>query len=298
MFQANTKMRSRSAFTLIELLVVIAIIAILAAILFPTFAKAREKARQTSCANNMRQLGLGFTQYEQDNDENMPIADPFGQGWGGRIYPYVKSSGVYGCADDPTSPIAGTSKVSYAVNTNLIFGIDSGGNTLSHIFLSDAVTYPNIAGWSSPANTVLLFEIQGNTNATIGGVPQYGVDLTNIDEGRTGNGTGSISGDLFDGPTTNNGVAQYATGDIGGYLLNRHYSPALLKGRHTDGSNYLAADGHVKWLRPERVSGGLSAAGSNVAEIHDAAWNAGKAAGASSMTQQSGATVSMTFSAI
>ncbi|WP_354673139.1 DUF1559 domain-containing protein [Capsulimonas corticalis] len=290
--------RSTSAFTLIELLVVIAIIAILAAILFPVFAKAREKARQTSCASNLRQLGLGFTQYEQDNDELTPVGDPYGQGWGGRIYPYIKSAGVYGCPDDPSSPIAGTSKISYAMNTNLIFGTDNVGDVMTAIFFNGAATYPAIASWGSPSNTVLLFEIQGNTNAVVGGVPQYGVDLTTTEEVRTGNGTGSISGDLFDGPTTNNGVAQYATGDIGGYALNRHYSPPMLKGRHTDGSNYLAADGHVKWLRPERVSGGLSAANASTAEIHDAAHNAGKAAGTGSMTQQSGATVSMTFSAI
>ena len=62
-------------FTLIELLVVIAIIAILAAILFPVFAKAREKARQISCLSNMKQIGLGFLQYENDNDEGFPIGE-------------------------------------------------------------------------------------------------------------------------------------------------------------------------------------------------------------------------------
>ena len=62
----------RRGFTLIELLVVIAIIAILAAILFPVFAKAREKARQASCQSNEKQLGLAFLQYVQDNDEKFP----------------------------------------------------------------------------------------------------------------------------------------------------------------------------------------------------------------------------------
>src|SRR5687768_5924591 len=60
-------------FTLIELLVVIAIIAILAAILFPVFARARENARRSSCQSNLKQIGLGFAQYTQDYDEKMPI---------------------------------------------------------------------------------------------------------------------------------------------------------------------------------------------------------------------------------
>src|SRR5579872_1765147 len=104
----KVSMNRNKGFTLIELLVVIAIIAILAAILFPVFAKVREKARQTSCLSNEKQLGLGFVQYVQDNDETYPLDGAYsgtdlGQGWGGQIYPYVKSTGVYHCPDDPTT---------------------------------------------------------------------------------------------------------------------------------------------------------------------------------------------------
>ena len=90
-------------FTLIELLVVIAIIAILASILFPVFAQAREKGRQASCLSNQRQLGLGALQYAQDYDEttcpNFEIAQysSYNPHWMDEIYPYVKSTAVYTC---------------------------------------------------------------------------------------------------------------------------------------------------------------------------------------------------------
>src|SRR5450631_192882 len=118
-------MRNYKGFTLIELLVVIAIIAILAAILFPVFAKVREKARQTSCLSNEKQLGLGFIQYVQDNDEHWPTGGGGGQptlgtGWAGTIYPYVKSTGVFGCPDDSTNPPNGATLVSYAANLTFL----------------------------------------------------------------------------------------------------------------------------------------------------------------------------------
>jgi len=92
---------ARRGFTLIELLVVIAIIAILAAILFPVFAKAREKARQTSCLNNCKQLGLAVMQYAQDYDELYPLA-VYVQGanvyyWVDEVMPFVKNAQVLIC---------------------------------------------------------------------------------------------------------------------------------------------------------------------------------------------------------
>jgi prepilin-type N-terminal cleavage/methylation domain-containing protein/prepilin-type processing-associated H-X9-DG protein len=105
---------TKRGFTLIELLVVIAIIAILAAILFPVFAKAREKARQTSCLSNVKQIMLGVLMYAQDYDETLPSQGPgqrtstnpscngnpfpYGTGWiQDKVMPYIKNTQIFTC---------------------------------------------------------------------------------------------------------------------------------------------------------------------------------------------------------
>ena len=93
---------NQKGFTLIELLVVIAIIAILAAILFPAFAKARESARRISCVNNLKQIGMGFMQYAVEYDEKFP-ARVFGSvGWMQQLDPYIKSYQVFQCPSEST----------------------------------------------------------------------------------------------------------------------------------------------------------------------------------------------------
>src|SRR5690606_3137964 len=108
--ESHMKITRQNGFTLIELLVVIAIISILAAILFPVFARAREQARRASCASNFKQLGMAMLQYTQDYDERFP---PFSQGagnvgfqgfngadgarWGDVIYPYIKNTQIFDC---------------------------------------------------------------------------------------------------------------------------------------------------------------------------------------------------------
>lgn len=119
---SNRATPKSKAFTLIELLVVIAIIAVLAAILFPVFAQAREKARQTSCLSNVKQIGTATMMYVQDYDERYPYLDPAYDGktavglalpsgvsltknkiwvWPLQLYPYIKNDEVFLCASDP-----------------------------------------------------------------------------------------------------------------------------------------------------------------------------------------------------
>ena len=102
---------NRLGFTLIKLLIVIAVIVILAAILFPVFARARENARRASCQSNMKQIGLGVMQYTQDYDEKYPLRDHGGAGaardatspWA-QIQPYVKSTQILKCPSGTFTP--------------------------------------------------------------------------------------------------------------------------------------------------------------------------------------------------
>lgn len=278
---------SRKAFTLIELLVVIAIIAILAAILFPVFAKVREKARQTSCASNEKQLGLAFQQYIQDNDEAFPPArgyeDPTDypyntSGWAGEIYPYIKANAVFACPDDSTTTASPNVKISYAMNDSL-----TGDQNANHGGAA-------LAALNAPTQTVLLCEIEGASSDP----STYSTELTSpaatcdtkFWAGRPGPGQSS---------------EVYATGPIPGQTLKLTASAV---GRHSGGSNWLAADGHVKFLVGSRISGGKDAAGGDPAQPQTpqgglCGGNANCAAGTSSMNNGGGAnSATLTFSKI
>lgn len=212
-------------FTLIELLVVIAIIALLAAILFPVFAKAREKARQTTCASNERQLDIATTQYAEDFDEVLPSAyfgaSGSGTTWDTVIDPYVKmgtmggggQSGrggqVYSCPDDVGQHYRyGGVGVLGARSYSIVRGSNGAQGT----------PFNKIA---APATTLLFAE------QPVPGTPS---------------GTGNVTGyttyawvDAANSPTSN-------TGKLGPSAPN-----------HSDGWNYAFCDGHVKWMRPENT---------------------------------------------
>ena len=224
---------SQYGFTLIELLVVIAIIAILAAILFPVFAKVREKARQTSCLSNEKQLGLSILQYVQDNDETFMASDngQGGHGWISRVMPYIKSVPMLKCPDDPTAPIPNDPRVvaSYGFNSSLSALLTP--------------TTSQMASLTSPASTVMFFEVTG-VIADIADPVASGLDYSVSGNGGDGGG-GYIP----------NPWAKYDTGPIGGRPYNALYDKSLT-GRHTDGANYLLSDGHAKFFRPTAVSSG------------------------------------------
>jgi prepilin-type N-terminal cleavage/methylation domain-containing protein/prepilin-type processing-associated H-X9-DG protein len=135
---------TRRGFTLIELLVVIAIIAILAAILFPVFARARENARRASCQSNVKQIMLGVFQYTQDYDEKfvpahnedatvaqLPVAQ---RSWYNNLQPYLRSTQIYRCPSDTnnTNALYATYPVSYIVNANFGSGA-AGGISLASV---------------------------------------------------------------------------------------------------------------------------------------------------------------------
>lgn len=159
----------RKGFTLIELLVVIAIIAILAAILFPVFAQAREAARKTQCASNLRQLGAATLMYSQDFDEQYPMSfhgtssSATKLSWPLIIQPYVKNTGIYRCPSqtfNTGNPPGVSFPVNYAYNYYIGGNNNPNGGVLN-------VTLPQIA---KLADTVMM--VDSGTLVQAGLTPQ------------------------------------------------------------------------------------------------------------------------------
>lgn len=293
----------RTAFTLIELLVVIAIIALIAAILFPVFARIREKARSASCQSNLKQLGLGILQYGQDYDERLPIgmnvkpaadwpADNRG-GWAGQIFPYVKDANIFHCPSDKKG------NVSYGYNQSICFTQSNSPGT---------VQVSQIAKFNAPAKTVMLFEVTGVTiSAARLAMADEGITIganqVNFGTQYSPTGAGALvfepSG-IYGNGGSSGGNGKYATGNMGNRTLTGSSAGAGTQpttGRHTEGANYLAADGHVKWLRHDMVSSGLTAPSSTSAQGTTVVNASQGAAGTDDMTN-GGQPMTLTFSPI
>ena len=152
------------AFTLIELLVVIAIIAILAAILFPVFARARENARRSSCQSNLKQIGLGVIQYTQDYDEKLPTREVGGT-WAQKVQPYIKSTQVFACPSNSNS-----SNIRDAAIPALNLPAIPNSYAFSYHYISTDSNNPNaLALIQSPSIKIMVTENGNNENAFAAG---------------------------------------------------------------------------------------------------------------------------------
>jgi prepilin-type N-terminal cleavage/methylation domain-containing protein/prepilin-type processing-associated H-X9-DG protein len=217
----------RKAFTLIELLVVIAIIAILAAILFPVFARARENARRASCQSNLKQIGLGMMMYTQDYDEKYPYVwrGPYSPAlqmdynsgtstyftWADAIYPYTKSIQLLQCPSlQVTQSTMGynVTPTTYMINQHKAPTSDASDVGFQAISISRV---------DSPSTTILGYDYYGN-----------------MDSG----------GWTIDGTRVNDLVEL-----LNGISATYEASYGTKVHRHLDGTNILWADGHVKWLK-------------------------------------------------
>jgi prepilin-type N-terminal cleavage/methylation domain-containing protein/prepilin-type processing-associated H-X9-DG protein len=205
-------------FTLIELLVVIAIIAILAAILFPVFAQAREKARQINCVSNLKNISTAVMMYIQDYDENMPyyetqppaVQTPTNRNfWFVQINPYLKANKIYSC------PSLGVSGATFETMPNRVAGY--GVNAGAHVFPNYTDPAISYSAFTTPAG-VLMMTDSAFMDPKLGsaGYPVVYCPFRTV------------------------------AGVVNGAVANRHF----------DGSSVAFLDGHVKYMKLVQIIAG------------------------------------------
>lgn len=264
---------SRRAFTLIELLVVIAIIAILAAILFPVFAQAREKARTTSCLSNFKQSATAIMMYTQDYDETMmPMTWEYGvwnfqvnQAWPQMTQPYVKNWQLYRCPSDPHATdgvLSDGATIQQEREFNWALRTDLGYN---YAFLSPfvgpnggplggAIFQPTtLAGINAPANTLMLADSIWDRSAT--GAPM-------------GGGNWFIEAPCWSGATSYYWFGGWQFDNTASWLQFGGIFP-----RHTNMANIAFADGHVKAMNIGGIIAGCDVRSYTTTDVNAYIWD-------------------------
>ncbi len=224
---------NRAGFTLIELLVVIAIIAILAAILFPVFAKARDKARQTACLSNLKQIGTAMMMYTQDWDEMYPVSKTyqgFGTDWALNVVnslgsSYTKNWDVFKCPSE----------------TPQVFGWGTAAGRLSGYFYN-GVLFQNYGfdaadPFAAKTNSVSTAAVQSPASIIMARDAGLNYDLCIMV------------------PTSSDGVTWACPGQTG--IPGGAGTVATAGAPHSDGCNYLFADGHSKWMKWQQTTSAM-----------------------------------------
>lgn len=216
---SQAAIRSKQGFTLIELLVVIAIIALLAAILFPVFARARENGRRASCQSNLKQIALGVIQYTQDYDERMPFYASFPteslNSFRG-VEPYLKSEQIFYC---PSRQPRGNGYTPYNDRWSSHYGFPYA--TPFKVALTDL-------SWGGVPTSVSVFE-----QVSLVCMLAETVNPTQV-------------------------PGEYRASDkfsINDPFVGAGYDGKILQDVHLDGANFSYMDGHVKWLKAGAYSG-------------------------------------------
>jgi prepilin-type N-terminal cleavage/methylation domain len=271
--------RPRAGFTLIELLVVIAIIAILAAILFPVFAQARDKARQTACLSNMKQIGLGFMMYVQDFDETFPgclLCVPTINGgstsdtrmpFDRQIFPYTKSDEIFACPSDHEVRVPPTdSRIQFWDGSYRAKGLIRSYSYVATIDTAQAngrdantgmSTYTGnvgINGTPPTARSLSQIDEPSSTIVVVENWPKDESDWANSAYVGSSHGSGFVGCDLWKLAGRIPGVSDLTSPDSlpNSCSGNRNKLPTVGHASGT-GSNYVMSDGSAKFRTYRQV---------------------------------------------